>query len=147
MKIEELLSPAETMVGQKPSDKARLIQDIATRAALSLGLDASQIAQELQRREELGSTGMGNGIAIPHARMPQIKQPFGLLWRLKRPIEFEAIDGQPVDLVFTLLQPATAPGEQLNALACVARKLREPERLEKLRLVDDGPALYREITR
>ena len=147
MKIDQLLSPDDTMVAIKAPDRSRLLQDIAGHAASRLQMDAGLIVQELQKREDLGSTGMGNGIAIPHARMMQVKQPFGMFWRLKRPIEFEAIDGQPVDLVFALLLPATAPGDQLNALACVARKLREPALLEKMRRADDSAALFREIAR
>ena len=145
MKIEEFLSPADAVVDVRAADRIRLIQELAGRAAPSVGVDASTIAQELMKREALGSTGMGNGIAIPHARLREVTKPFGLLARLKRGIEFDAIDGRPVDLVFLLLLP-TAQAEQLNALAAVARKLREPDRLDRLRRANDAAALFREIT-
>lgn len=147
MKIEDFLSPTDTIVGLRAQDKARLLQELAARAASSLQLEAAGIAAEVLKREELGSTGMGNGIAIPHARLSELDTPFGLLARLKRPIDFDAIDGAPVDLVFLLLLPAAAQSECLNALAAAARKLREPDRLEKMRAAEDAAALYRELTR
>lgn len=145
MDIEDFLSPDDTLVGVKAPDKARLLNELAARSAAILTLSAPEITQEVLRREELGSTGMGHGIAIPHARVQGLQKPFGVFAKLKRPIDFQAIDSQPVDLVFLLLQPATASGD-LNALAAVARKLREPERLKRLRRADDAAALYREIT-
>ena len=88
---------------------------------------------------------MGNGIAIPHARLTNLDKPFGLLARLKRPIEFDAIDGRSVDLVFLLLQPAGAESD-LNALAAIARALREPDRLEHMRTAKTSTELYRAVT-
>lgn len=146
MKIADFLSPADAMVGLRASDKARLLEELAKRAAASLGLDADLIAKELLKREELGSTGLGAGIAIPHARLREVQRPFGAFARLKRAIEFDAIDGAPVDLVFLLLLPAASQSECLNALAAVARALREPERLQKLRAAEDGESLHRELT-
>ena len=98
-------------------------------------------------REELGSTGMGRGVAIPHARLSVVTKPLGILARLKEPIDFEAIDGNPVDLVFVLLLPEDTRGEQLNALASVSRRLRAPETLRKLRQAKDAAALYRGMVR
>jgi PTS system nitrogen regulatory IIA component len=144
MLVKDFLSPADVVVGVKAPDKARLVQDLAGRAAARLNLDAAYIARELMKREDLGSTGMGNGIAIPHARLPELTSPFGLFMRLKRPVEFDAIDGQPVDLVFLLLQPAVAQTD-LNALAAVARRLRENDRLERLRAAEDNSAFYGEF--
>jgi PTS system nitrogen regulatory IIA component len=95
------------------------------------------------KREALGSTGTGAGIAIPHARLEGIARPFGILVRLAKPIDFEAIDGQPVDLVFLLLLPAEPQGDQLNALACAARMLRDAQILRDLRRAADDAALYR----
>ena len=146
MKIEDFLSPDDTTVGLRSADKTRLLQELSTRAAVRLGLDAAQVGQEILKREELGSTGMGAGIAIPHARLHEVHKPFGVLARLKRPMEFDAIDSAPIDLVFLLLLPAAAQGECLNALAAVARKLRDPETLQRLRAASDGAALYRELT-
>jgi PTS system nitrogen regulatory IIA component len=149
MMIKDFLSPADTIVGLRASDKARLLHDLADRAAARLNLDATHVTQELLKREDLGSTGVGNGIAIPHARLSGLARPFGFFARLKRPIDFDAIDGEPVDLVFLLLQPAPAPaqGDSLNALAAVSRKLRESDRLEKLRAAEDDAEFYLEITR
>jgi Phosphoenolpyruvate-dependent sugar phosphotransferase system, EIIA 2 len=85
-----------------------------------------RIAAEILKREELGSTGTGGGVAIPHARIQELNEPFGIFARLNRPIDFQAIDTRPVDLVFLLLLPGDPVGEQLKALATVARKLRDP---------------------
>jgi PTS system nitrogen regulatory IIA component len=144
MKIEELLSPADVYVGLGASDKTRLLTDLCTRAATSLGLDGSAIVREVLKREALGSTGMGSGIAIPHARLQGLSKPFGLLALLKRPLDFEAIDGAPVDIVFLLLQPAAAQSD-LNALAAVARTLRENDRLNRMREAKTSADLYRAI--
>ena len=94
------------------------------------------------QREKLGSTGVGNGIAIPHGKLPKLNKLFGLFARLDRPIDFEALDGQPVDLVFLLLAPEGAGADHLKALARVARLLREPDVVQKLRQSRDADALY-----
>jgi PTS system nitrogen regulatory IIA component len=104
------------------------------------------IAQEIERREELGSTGIGGGVSMPHARFREINKPFGLLARLKQPVNFEAIDGQPVDLVFLLLLPAASQLDQLNTLAAVARKLRDPKVLRDLRQATTASELYKAVT-
>jgi PTS system nitrogen regulatory IIA component len=128
------------------SDKARLLQKLADRAASALNLPADRIFRELSSREELGSTGTGSGIAVPHARVEGVKKPFGILARLKRPMDFDAIDAKPVDLVFLLLLPTTPAGEQLNALASIARRLRNPESLRELRHAANCSNLFRAIT-
>src|ERR1700682_2376234 len=142
MKISDLLSPADVMIDVRTSNKGLLLQEFATKAAASLGLPVEQVAPYLLRREELGSTGIGRGVAIPHARLPDLQAPFGLLAKLKQPIEFDAIDGQPGDLVFTLLLPAAAENGQLEPLALVARKLRAPENLVRLRSAKTTSELY-----
>jgi len=123
-----------------------LLRGLAKPAAANLQLSKDDIAAELLKREGLGSTGMGNGVAIPHARFAALKKPFGILARLKQPIDFEAIDGQPVDLVFVLLLPTAVEGEQLGALACVARKLRAATDLTKLRRAKSASELYAVLT-
>ena len=90
------------------SDKAGVLQELARRAGAALKIPAETISAALLKREQLGSTGMGDGIAIPHARVPGVKSPFGMLARLKQPVDFHAVDGQPVDLVFLLLAPASS---------------------------------------
>ena len=142
MHIKDFLSPSDALVDVRAADKDRLLQELAERAATALHLPADRIASELRKREDLGSTGTGGGVAIPHARMAEVKKPFGVLVRLRQPIAFDAIDGEPVDMVFLLLLPAAAAGEQLNALASVARKLRDPMSLRRLRQAADGAELH-----
>src|SRR5258707_15870937 len=105
MKISDLLSPKDVLVDVRTSNKRQLLQEFAVRAADGLGLRVDQVAPYLLKREELGSTGIGRGVAIPHARLPDLQRPHGLLAKLKQPIEFDAIDGQAVDIVFVLLLP------------------------------------------
>jgi nitrogen PTS system EIIA component len=147
MKIAELVSPERAVVGYRSTDKQALLQDLSAEAARSLGLPADAIAQQLLRREELGSTGIGDGVAIPHARLDALKAPYGAVARLKRPIEFEAVDGKPVDVIVLLLLPSAVADDPLNALACVARTLRTPGRADRLRKARDSVELYQELIR
>jgi nitrogen PTS system EIIA component len=142
MKIPDLLSPADVMIDLRVSNKQQLLQELATRAAGQLGLPADRVTSYLLKREALGSTGIGRGVAIPHARLPDLQKPFGLLAKLKQPIEFDAIDGQAVDVVFVLLLPAAADDGQIGALALVARTLRPPENLARLRAAKNADELY-----
>jgi PTS system nitrogen regulatory IIA component len=146
MNIKDFLSPTDTHVDVRASDKSRLLQELARRAASSLNLPAEQIPGEILKREELGSTGTGGGVAIPHARIQGLNRSFGILVRLSKPIDFEAIDGRPVDLVFLLLLPANPVGEALKALASVARKFRDPASLRDLRSASDAASLYDAMT-
>ena len=145
MKIPDFLSPANVVLDVRASDKSRLLQQLSTQAASELGLDPDEVFDQIAKREELGSTGVGNGVALPHTRLPSLKAPFGLLARLRHGIDFEAIDGQPVDVVFLLLLPETGEGAQLNALACAARVLREPEALERVRGASNPETLFRAL--
>jgi PTS system nitrogen regulatory IIA component len=142
MKISDLLSPTDVMIDVRTSNKRLLLQEFAAKAADSLGLPVDQVAPYLLKREELGSTGIGHGVAIPHARLPDLQRPHGLLAKLKQPIEFDAIDGQAVDIVFVLLLPAAADNGQLGALALVARMLRPPENLARIRSAKTTSELY-----
>jgi PTS system nitrogen regulatory IIA component len=142
MKIPDLLSPVDVMVDVRTPNKSALLRVLADKAAASLKLRVDQVAPLLLRREDLGSTGIGRGVAIPHARLPELDRPFGLLAKLKQPIEFDAIDGQAVDLVFLLLLPAAAENAQLGALALVARTLRPPEVLVRLRRAKTVSEIY-----
>jgi PTS system nitrogen regulatory IIA component len=146
MDIKTFLSPGDVLMDVSASDKSRLLQKLADRAAGALDLPADRIFRHLSAREELGSTGTGSGIAVPHARVEGVKKPFGILARLKRPMDFDAIDGKPVDLVFLLLLPTTPAGEQLNALASVARRLRNSECVRSLRSATDCPDLFHALT-
>jgi nitrogen PTS system EIIA component len=146
MKISDFLAPANVQVDVRAPDKAKLLRDLAQQAASSIGLGADVILAALSQREALGSTGLGGGVAIPHARFAELKQPFGMLVRLRKAIVFEAIDGQPVHIVFLLLLPAEKAGDQLNALATVARKLRDRKQLALLEQAGDASALYAVMT-
>jgi nitrogen PTS system EIIA component len=145
MKISDLLSPTDVMIDVRASNKRQLLQEFAAKAAVSLGLPVDQVASCLLKREDLGSTGIGHGVAIPHARLPDLQQPYGLLAKLKQPIEFDAIDGQAVDIAFVLLLPAAAENGQLGPLARVARTLRPPENLARLRDAKNASELYSAI--
>jgi nitrogen PTS system EIIA component len=145
MKISDLLSSTDALFDLRIAGKASLLQELAARAATGLGLDVDRIAPVLLKREKLGSTGIGRGVAIPHARLPELQRPFGLLAKLRQPIEFDAIDGQAVDIVFVLLLPAAAENEALGALALVARTLRSPESLARLRGAKSASELYAAI--
>jgi PTS system nitrogen regulatory IIA component len=145
MKISDLLSPKDVLADVRTSNKRQLLQEFAARAADRLGLRVDQVAPYLIKREELGSTGIGRGVAIPHARLPDLQRPYGLLAKLRHPIEFEAIDGQAVDIVFVLLLPAKVESGQLEALALAARVLRPPENLVRLRDAKNSSELYAAI--
>jgi PTS system nitrogen regulatory IIA component len=142
MNINDFLSPESVILDLRASDKAGLLRALAGRAAETLGISADRIASALLKREQLGSTGTGGGVAIPHARMPEVKQPYGMLVRLDKPLDFTAIDGQPVDLVFMLLLPVTPAGEQLTALANVARKLRDVPSTKSMRAAVNRSEIY-----
>jgi len=144
MEITDFLSPDDALIKVRAPDKARLLQDLAARAASALNLDAKLVSAEILKREDLGSTGTGDGVAIPHARIAELKKPFGTLVRLRHAIDFDAIDGMPVDIIFLLLLPQSR-GDPLNALASVARKLRDPESVRRLRNAADDAELYRAI--
>ncbi len=144
MEVRDFLSPDDALIRVRAPDKTRLLQDLAARAASALNLDANLIAVELLKREALGSTGTGDGVAIPHARIPNLKRPFGILVRLRHAIDFDAIDGKPVDIVFLLLLPQSQ-GAPLNALAGVARRLRDPVSVRRIRDAADDAELYRAI--
>jgi PTS system nitrogen regulatory IIA component len=142
MDIKVFLSQNDVMLDVRGSDKVQLLKDLSTRAALEVGFDAALISAEILKREELGSTGLGSGVAIPHARIPGLSKPQAVLARLKRALDFAAIDEEPVDLVFLLLLPNSSAGEQLNALASVARQLRNPQVVAMLRKARDGSEAY-----
>jgi PTS system nitrogen regulatory IIA component len=146
MKVADFLSPASTFVETRALDKTRLLSELAERAAKAAGLDAEHVVDAILAREELGSTAVGGGIAIPHARLSGIDQPHGLLTRLKRPIDFAAIDGEPVDVVFLLLSSDRPKDEALTALACATRALRNPKTLARLRAAQTGSEVYVAIT-
>jgi PTS system nitrogen regulatory IIA component len=144
--IKAFLAPTNVIIDVRASDRDQLLRELSQRAAAALGLDEELVTAEILKREELGSTGMGDGMAIPHARIRNLFTPFGVLARLRRGIDFAAIDEKPVDIVFLLLLPGSSEGEQLNVLASVARKLRDPEIASAIRSARDGAEVYATIT-
>jgi len=146
MKISDFLSSADVMPDVAASDKAKLLLELARKSGSKLDISADLIFSALNKREQLGSTGMGGGVAIPHARYQQIRKPFGMLVRLKKAIDFDAVDGNRVDIVFLLLLPGADDAEQLGALAAIARKLRDRAIVTALRRARDSASLYRTLT-
>ena len=146
MKISDFLSSTAVATEVGATDKPKLLEELARKAGSVLDVPPDHILSELLKREELGSTGMGGGVAIPHARFHEVKKPFGMLVRLKKPIDFDAVDGKPVDTVFLLLLPDAPAGERLGALACIARKLRDPAIMAALRRTRDSAEIYRTLT-
>jgi PTS system nitrogen regulatory IIA component len=142
MTISDFLAPTDVVCDVRTANKQQLLQELSKKAASNLGLQPDYVASELLKREDLGSTGMGRGVAIPHARLPLVKRPYGVMARLKPAIDFEAIDGQLVDLVFLLLLPAPPEADQLVALATVARKFKTDQLLNQLRRARNESELY-----
>lgn len=142
VEIEEFLSPERMILGLRSGSKRQLFQDLANMAATATGLDAAAILAALNQREKLGTTGIGEGIAIPHARVKQLAEMTGFFARLATPVEYDALDDAPVDLVFLLLAPEEANTVQLKALARIARLLRDPEVCARLRREPDSVAVY-----
>ncbi|MEA2928071.1 MAG: nitrogen system component [Hyphomicrobiales bacterium] len=142
MPLTDLVAPNAIVPALKVNGKKQAIQELAAKAAKLSGQNERVIFDTLMQREKLGSTGVGNGIAIPHGKLPKLERLFGLFARLDRGIDFEALDGQPVDLIFLLLAPEGAGADHLKALARVARLLRDGDVVRKLRDSRDADALY-----
>ncbi len=146
MDLGDLITPYGIIPSLKAGNKKQVLQELAARAAELTGLDERDIFNTLLQRERLGSTGVGNGIAIPHGKMSSLDHIVGLFARLDEPVEFDAIDDEPVDLIFLLLAPEGAGADHLRALARISRLLREPGSVEKLRSSSDKAALYAVLT-
>jgi len=142
MELSKFLLPEAIVANAKLGSKKRVLQEAATLAEQVYGLPAGKLLAALQARELLGPTGMGNGVAIPHARLPEIKHVAGVFMHLDTPIDFGAVDRQPVDLVFVLLAPEGAVTDHLKSLARVSRTLRNAATCQKLRSTRDAAALY-----
>lgn len=146
MTLEDFVDPSCALVGVKVSNKGQLLDALARAAAPLCSVGADSIRARLSAREDLGSTGLGQGFALPHARVEGLERAFGLVMKLARPIDYDSIDGAPVDLVFCLLIPSHAAAEQLGAMSMVARCMREGGRLEALRRAKTGDALRKALT-
>jgi nitrogen PTS system EIIA component len=146
MRLTDLLQPQAVFASLRANSKKQLLQELSDKAAHLSQLPARQIFDAVLQRERLGSTGVGNGIAIPHAKLPKCASIFGVFARLEKPIDFEAIDANPVDLVFLLVAPESAGADHLKALARIARILRDPGITAKLRAIRDPAGLYAVLT-
>jgi PTS system nitrogen regulatory IIA component len=139
--LTDLLVPACVLPRLSVSKRVHVISELADRLGEEARLPGDLIAGLLMERERLGGTGVGEGVAIPHARIPGLPRPMAAFARLAPPIEFDAIDGRPVDLVFALVTPETQGGDHLKALARVARFLRSSNVRERLRAARGGPQI------
>lgn len=146
MEMHQLLSPDGVIASLKATSKKQALQELAARAARLTGVHERTILDTLLERERLGTTGVGHGIAIPHGKLAGLPRLYGLFARLDHPIDFDAIDDVPVDLIFLLLAPETAGADHLKALARVSRLLRDKAICEKLRGTDNPDALYALLT-
>lgn len=145
MNISDFIRAENAAIDLEASSKTRLLQTLSERAGKALGIDDKAIFAALHNREKLGSTGVGGGVAIPHAPVAGVAAPFGILARLKKPLDFEAIDETPVDIVCLLLTPPEGRSAHLNVLASIARRLRSPEVLARARGAPDASLFYAAI--
>jgi len=146
MEINDLLVPDGVDADLKATSKKQALQDLARRAASVTNLHERAIFDVLMERERLGTTGVGNGIAIPHGKLPNLDRLYGLFARLENAIDFQAIDERPVDLIFVLLAPESAGADHLKALARISRLLRDQAVCDKLRGTDNAEALFAILT-
>ena len=137
-----LTGPEAVLASAKATGKKALLAELASRASGLFNVDESKLFDRLLERERLGSTGIGGGIAIPHGRLASMVKPLGLFARMANPVDFDAIDERPVDIVFLLVTPEGAGADHLKALARVSRLLRDRSLVEKLRATDNAEALY-----
>ncbi|PVA07718.1 PTS sugar transporter subunit IIA [Thalassorhabdomicrobium marinisediminis] len=146
MTIHDILPPTGIKVIAAASSKKRLLHDIGDMAQACFGLDQSDVVEALLERESLGPTGVGQGVALPHARLPNLKRVCGVFVRVRKPLDFDSVDRQPVDLAFALFAPEDAGVEHLKALALVSRTLRDEGVCNKLRSNEDPSTIYTILT-
>jgi PTS system nitrogen regulatory IIA component len=143
MAIADLIGPDQVVVGLRVADKAQLLADLSRRAAAALALEQPMLLRALQAREQLGSTGLGRGFALPHARLQGLPRIFAYLARLARPIDYASVDDKPVDLVVLLLTPESAASQHLATLAALSRPFRDEAFVQQIRKAPDAAALHR----
>jgi PTS system nitrogen regulatory IIA component len=146
MELTEFLAPEAILASVRAGTKKQVLQELARKASELASVEERLILDVVLERERLGTTGVGNGIAIPHGKLAGLKRLYGVFARLEKPVDFEAIDEQPVDLIFMLLAPEEAGADHLKALARVSRLLRDRRMCEKLRGSDRADALYALLT-
>jgi PTS system nitrogen regulatory IIA component len=144
--VTDLLSPDEVVTDVRVADKNSLLGELSRRASIKLGLDEHVVFDALTNREKLGSTGVGQGLALPHARIKEIARMHGVFYKLMKPIQFGAIDDEPVDLFFALLVPASQDREGIRALSCIARQLRGQDILKSIRHATTPEAIFELLT-
>lgn len=146
MELSKLLVPAAVKVVGQFTSKKRLFQELGEIAAQSYGMQAAVAIDGLQERETLGPTGVGHGIALPHARLEDLKGIVGVFVRLEKPLDYDSVDRQPVDLIFGLFAPKDGGVDHLKALALVSRTMRDQGVVAKLRANSDPAKLYAILT-
>ncbi len=146
MELTDILTPERVVADLRATSKKQALQELARHASTITGLNDRAIFDVLLERERLGTTGVGNGIAIPHGKLNELEGLYGLFARLEKPVDFDSIDDDPVDLIFLLLAPEGAGADHLKALARVSRLLRDDSVCEKLRGSDTSEALYAILT-
>ena len=147
VEITDIITPDGIILDLKNcNSKRQVLKELSQQAAAALGIDPQRLLEALMERERLGTTGIGHGIAIPHARLPELDHLVGLFARLEQPVDFESLDDQPSDLIFLLLAPDSADADSLKALARISRLLRDPGLRQRLRQEGDRDAVYRMLT-
>ncbi|MFO1187138.1 MAG: PTS sugar transporter subunit IIA [Alphaproteobacteria bacterium] len=146
MELSEVIPQEGVLFALRSGSKRQALSELVSLAEGFVGVPQRRILDAVLERERLGSTGIGGGVAIPHARLPEVERPWGFFARLDRPIEFGAVDEQPVDLVFLLLTPATAGADHLKMLARISRLLRQQATEERLRAAHDAAVVYSVLT-
>jgi nitrogen PTS system EIIA component len=147
VEITDIITPDGIILDLKNcNSKRQVLKELSQQAAATLGIDPQHLLEALMERERLGTTGIGHGIAIPHARLGELDHLVGLFARLEQPVDFESLDDQPSDLIFLLLAPDSADADSLKALARISRLLRDPGLRQRLRQEVDRDAVYRMLT-
>jgi PTS system nitrogen regulatory IIA component len=146
MDLSDLIGPEAVLPAMRANSKKQVLQLLAEKASKLTAIPERDIFDTILQRERLGSTGVGNGIAIPHGKLPSVKKITGVFARLDNAVDFEALDDQPVDLVFLLLAPESAGADHLKALARIARVMRDPKMVDNLRSIADAAAIYQMLT-
>ena len=142
MQLSDIISQDSVIANAKSNSKKQVLQDVAEIASNNTGVSARVIFELLLQRERLGSTGIGNGVAIPHGKLPGLKRISGVFARLSKPIPFESMDDEPVDLVFAILAPEGSGADHLKALSRIARIMRNPNTLDALRQTTDKDVIF-----
>jgi nitrogen PTS system EIIA component len=147
VELADIITPSSIVLNFKScSSKRQVLHELARRMAAVAGVEQQRLVEALTERERLGTTGIGHGIAIPHARLEGLDRLVGLFARLDQPVDFEALDEQPSDLIFLLLAPSAAEADSLKALARISRMLRDPGLRQRLRQEQDPRVVYRMLT-